>query len=520
MLRRRKILLGFTIVVVSGSLSSTIGYALHLRGRSLRERIAADVSQLMGLHVEIGSVTPLSFSSRQFNDITVRLPQRETQLGRIGRAVWHAAEAGPAETYVLDLSDGWLLVGTGHWAASDYQRLLESGFGHDFAALHLTEINVSRVDFRWQHPALSMTAPAADGVISFDEQGKGRAVLTVRSLNEIAVDEPIHVSAWFTPGEGMAFQKVEVRLGDIPLRALGLDTLLDGPVATGTFAGQITYREGGSSRWMMEAGGSLRGARLEEWTGRVIGGPFRGAVDVGIDRAVFAPSADGRTRLQALRFSGRLADLQLVEFARLFREPELSGRIDLTVHQAEYERPDVGYVRLSGQATGVSLGALTHLLGYGVVTGRLEVRINALAVVDNVVQFADLELLAVPPEGAPAFIEKGALVMIGHKVFGLDLESILPDRVEYVRMGVKLLLDREGLRIRGTHGPAGDTILTIRLFGREVGILRQPDRVFPVENPIALLRSRLRSYDAEQLINWWKQHGDPAEGTKGMENGE
>ena len=510
-LRHRKILLALTIIVVPGSLTSTISYALHLRGRGLRERVAADLSRRMGLDVEIHSITPLSFSRRQFNDITVRLARGQTEIGRVGRAVWRMEQTGAGETHALDISNGWLLVGTGDWAPDDYQRLLKSGFGHDFAALNLAEINVQHIDFRWRHPDFSMTAPAADGIIFFDEEGRGRAVLTVYALNETTVDEPIHVSAWFTPGRGMAFQKVEVRMGDIPLTALALDALLGGTAGTGTFAGRITYRETAPPRWVMEIGGALRGARLDELTGRIIGGPFDGVVDVVIDRAALSPGPDHQTQLQSLRFSGSLRELQLAQFAPLFREPELNGRIDLTVHQADYERPDVKYARLSGRAAEVSLEALTRLLGQGVVTGQLEVRINALAVVDNVIQFADVDLIALPPENGPAFIEKSALATVGRRVFGLDLERILPERVEYVQMGMKLLLDREGMRIRGTHGPEGRTLLTIRLLGRDVGILTQPETVYPVKDLVALVRGRLESYDADAFIRWWSQQAEPQE---------
>ena len=506
MLRRRKILLVLTVVVVLGSLTATISYALHLRGRALRERITADLCELMGLDLEIGRVAPLSFSSRCFEDITVRLPEREDEIARIGQAVWRAEQTDPVEHYALSISDGWLLVGAGHWSPDDYQRLLRSGFGHDFSALGIAEVNVQHVDFRWRHADFAMTAPAANGVIYFDEQGRGRATLTVYKLNETTVDEPIHVAAWFTPGEGMTFQKAEVRVGGIPLTALGLDTLLGGTVTAGTFTGQITYRNTVSPRWTMEVGGSLRGARLEELTGQVIGGPFSGIVNVVIDEAVFAPGTIDRTQLQSLRFNGSLLDLQLAQFAPLFREPELNGRIDLTVHQAEYDQPDLKYVRLSGKATEVSLQALTRLLGYGVITGELEVRINALAIVDNAIQFADVDLIALSPEDGPAFIEKSALTTAGREVFGLNLEPLLPARVEYVQLGVKLLLDREGLRVRGTHGPGRRTILTIIIRGREFGILKQPDEIYPVEDLVAVVRSRLESIEVDQFIQWWTEH--------------
>jgi hypothetical protein len=510
MLRRRIILLVLTVCTVLGSTVATVSYARYLHSRCLLDRVTADLSRRMGLDVRIGRLTPLSFSARRFDDIEVRLPGQDTQTGRIEHAVWRSADSGAADSRALDLCDGWLLVGSGRWASTDYERLLKSGFGHDFSALRLAEVNVANIEFRWRHPSLSMTAPGANGVIFFDETGKGRAALTVEKLNDTVVEEPIHVAAWFTPGAGMAFQKVELRVGDVPLGALGLAPLLGGAVESGTFRGQITYREGTPPPWSIEVGGSLRGAHLEELTRQLIGGPFHGIVDVEIDRAWFAPSTDGPPELRGLRFGGRVSELQLAQFAELSHEPELQGRIDLTIHQAEYDRPDVRYARLSGSATDVSLEALTRILGYGVVTGQLDVRVNALAIVDNVVQFADVDLLARPPASGSAYIEKSALATIGQRVFGLDLAPLLPERVEYVQMGAKLLIDREGLRVRGTHGPDGRTILTVKLLGREVGILKQPNRTYPVDDLVGWVRTHLAGHDVDELYRWWKQQGTPA----------
>ncbi|MCP4589791.1 MAG: hypothetical protein GY842_03525 [bacterium] len=508
MLRHRKILLGLTVVTVVGSLGATIAYAMYLRSPGFRESIAADLSDLLGLEVALRKVVPRSFVGRQFEGITVCLPAGDTRIAELERAVWREHPDSQDEKYALDISDGWLLVGTGHWTPQDYEQLLRSGFGHDFNRLRLAQVNVERIDFRWRHANFAMTAPAADGVIYFDDSGQGRAVLSVNQLNDIAVDDPIHVSAWFTPGAGMMFQKVELRVGDIPLGALGLDLLLGNPVDSGVFSGRITYRDVSAGQWAMEVGGSLHGGLLEQLTRQVIGGPFRGVVDVNIEQACFGPGNGRRPELTALRFGGRIAELQLADLASIFREPALNGGVELTVHQAEIEGRDLRYVRVSGQARDVSLDALTRLLGYGVVTGQLEVRINTLAIVDNEIQFADVQLTAHPPTDGPAYIERKALATVGRTVFGLDLSRVLPERIEYVQMGAKLLLDREGLRIRGTHGEDGKTILTVNLFGREVGILRQPERIYPVEDLLTLLRTHLKQYDTSDLVDWWTKRGE------------
>ena len=154
-------------------------------------------------------------------------PQQVTHFGSPG-CVGHWKTGSEA------FSGGWLMIGRLGWATDDYRLLLRSGFAHDFAALRISEINVQDIDFRWVHPSFTLTAPAADGVVFFDEPGQGRAVLTVNKLNDAAADEPIHVSAWFTPGSGMRFQKVEVRMGRIPIGPLGLDALAGGPISRGT----------------------------------------------------------------------------------------------------------------------------------------------------------------------------------------------------------------------------------------------------------------------------------------------
>jgi hypothetical protein len=58
---------------------------------------------------------------------------------------------------------------------------------------------------------------------------------------------------------------------------------------------------------------------------------------------------------------------------------------------------------------------------------------------------------------------------------------VLPERIEYTELGAKFLLEGGRLRVLGTHGENKNTILTVRVFGHELGVLRQPSRSFDVQ---------------------------------------
>ncbi|MHC4611693.1 MAG: hypothetical protein ACYS7M_15240, partial [Planctomycetota bacterium] len=209
--------------------------------------------------------------------------------------------------------------------------------------------------------------------------------------------------------------------------------------------------------------GSVEGARLEELTEPVIGGPFRGQVDVVIDQAVFVDR-----RLDSLRFRGRLGELNLTELVPLLRHSSLESQVHLRVHQAALRGRTIEYLSAAGQATDLSLETVTGLLGQGTITGRLLVEIHALQIVDHRLQHAEIDLIAVPPDDAPGTIDRELLDQAARELIGLDLSSVLPERVEYARLGAKLVIDGEVLRVRGTHGTDGRTILTVRALGRDL----------------------------------------------------
>jgi len=413
------------------------------------------------------------------------------------QALWRQTGRDADATCALDIHDGWLLVGTGSWSRSEYKAILASGLGHDFASLQLREIHLDNLDFRWDHPSFQISARGAGGVILFDEDGIGNASLRSRQLNDHTSDEPIHIHARFVPGVGLQFQEVVLDVPPIPLRALGLEALLQGPVTTGTFAGRVTYRETDQQRLSLT--GNVSGGRLEELTRQVIGGPFRGRMDVALDEAFFV-----ERHLDALRFHGRLEDVPLHDLVPAFRADGGASRLQLDVAQCEYVGGQIRRFSASGQAEGLPLAVITDYLGRGRITGTVDLRIHSLLIDNDRLRTADVDLIASPPPGAPGTIDKEVIRRVLQQWLGVDAAPVLPDQVEYTQLGVKLLVSGERLTVRGTHGSDGRAILTVRLAGREWCIVKQPEQSFEVGDLLAFVRQHVKQYRFDDIESWWK----------------
>lgn len=511
MLWRRRILLVVTILGVGGSLSATLGYGLYLRSDHYRTGLQRDLMDRLKLRVAIGQVRALTTTSRAFHDIRATLPTREDEVFRCAKAVWHDETRNGQPRFTLDLVQGWLLIGTHQWSQADYQAMLQSGLGQEVADLNLRQVHLDRFDLEWWHPNFTLDVRDAVGQIVYDQRGNGRASLIAHNLNGQHANEPIKIIARFTPGSGLRFHEVQLDVPVIPLTRLGLDELLRGEVTHGVFQGRLGYRESNGHEYV-ELRGSLEEARLEELTDPVIGGPFRGGVDVVIDEAVFVDR-----RLDRLRFSGRLSDLSLVELVPFLRNPTFQSQVQLRVHQASLRGSTVEYLSTTGQATDLSLEAISALIGRGTVTGRLRVEIHDLRVVDDQLQRAEVDLIAVPPDDAPGTIDRTLLEWASQELLGFDVARILPERIEYAKLGVKLVIEGETLRVYGSHGHNGQIILTVRVLGREVavlseGVLNKLGRTFEVGPLVSMIRERIESYELERFRQWWEHiHAPPEE---------
>ena len=147
--------------------------------------------------------------------------------------------------------------------------------------------------------------------------------------------------------------------------------------------------------------------------------------------------------------------------------------------------------------------------GRGTLTGNLDVDIHSLVIVDDRLHRAEIELNAVPPQGSPGTIDKTLLQWVTREILGLNLAPILPSSIEYSKLGMRLIIDDERLRLRGTHGVDGKTLLTIRLFSRDVPVIREFDRTYQLGPIVDKVRRQLEQYEIQQIRDLWEEMHSP-----------
>ena len=188
--------------------------------------------------------------------------------------------------------------------------------------------------------------------------------------------------------------------------------------------------------------------------------------------------------------------------------PDLTGTVSLSVEQLRYADGQLRYLSAAAEAADVSMAAVTRLIGHGVITGTLLVKVNSIVIVDGTVRWADISLDVIPPADQPGTIDRDMILFAGSEILGVDLGSArkyLPEAVEYVRLGCRLLVENDKLTVAGTHGADGKTLLTVRLFGQELGIIRQPRRVFAVSDLLDYIRRKAADYDVQHIRRILKQ---------------
>ncbi len=508
MLRRRKILLAISLLLGLGSLGATGGYAAYLRSDGYRARTEADLAAFLNVPVSLGRVTPLSLSSRMLSDVDVFLPRRNAKVFTCRRVVWEQQQRDGRAAYSIDLRDGALMAGERTWDKSDYQTILQTGLGHDFASLGIGEIHLTDMDVFWRGRTIGIQLDDASGVILFAPDGTGQAAAAARSLNGRPVATPINIAAHFTPGAQLTLHEVTLTVPTIDLAALDLPAIVDRDRATGSFAGRVVYSELPEAH-RISFSGALHDADLYAITGRVIGGPFNGQVDVEIEDATFLNDDPS-----SFRFRGRLSDLDVEQIVPMLQSPDARGKAELRVQQAVLAPRRIEYLSATGQAEDVSIEAVTRIIGKGVVTGRLQITVNKLLIEDDKIAQADLTLHAVPPEGKPGTIDRQVLINAAQQFLKLDISKLLPSfiqNVEYTRIGARLIIEGDTLRLRGTHGPNNDTLITVKLLGRDWDAVKAPAQTFAIPDLIALSRQHVGTAREEygRVRDWWKrQHAD------------
>jgi hypothetical protein len=500
MLRRRWILLWLVLIVVGGTLAATLAYGLYLRSGFYAAALSRGLSEFFGLPTEVGSVVPLDLHSRLLRDVTVWLPDKRQQVFYGHENIWQPKSGGEPHGYELRVQGGEFVIDSDKWGPDDYRLVLESGLGHDFAALGLRQVELLDWDVTWRAGGFCLSTREANGTVILQEDGVGQASLVTRWLNDHHADGPIHIYARFRPQQGVLIEQVTLDVPRISLGALGLEEMLGTQPTQGDFLGKASYREEGGSE-SVELSGLLDGVQLEDLSGLLPGVNLRGRVSVQIDEGLIQ---DGR--VERLRFRGRIDDVELAPLARIAGLPDAGGRATFLVHQGDILGESISSLSLSGRIDGISLESLGTLIGRGRITGSLRVEVPRLVMVNDHIDSAELCIIAEPPADGMGLISRELLSEITERLAGLSLPDFLPEDVEYAQLGARVIIDGDTFRVLGTHGPRNTTLLTVRILGKDLGVLFQPARTYDLQPVLDWLRQQAEQVQPEHMRRWWESH--------------
>lgn len=501
---QRRILLTLAVLLVGGSLSWTTGYAIHLRSDSYRKHIEKELSNFFELPCEVGRIRGRTFSSRAFENVAIWLPGRRDQIFSCNEAVWHEIKDHGAEARELDLTRGVLALGSDRWVKEDYKHVLQSGLGHDFEDLRLSRVGLSHFEVSFHRGDFALRCRETSGIIDMSDPKSGVAHLNAYELNGQQIAQGAQIYARFLPKNGVRISELVLSLPAVPLEAIGLDSLLGGRVTRGRFSGSVQFlqKEPEPEVWIR---GELEDAELAELTRNVPFGPISGRFSVSVDGARVANSI-----VTHLRGRGRIRDLSLSSFAPLVGIKELGGRASFDVDVVDLALGHINRLRFGGVVQGLSLESLLAPWGRGSATGQLSIRVNNVEIVDDNIKSADIEISAIPPPGGIGTIDRALLLSAVERAFHFAWpksvpQSVLPEKVEYSEFGMRLLVRDNQLRILGTHGDGGDTILTIKIAGMDFGVVKEPSGETDLGPYLIEFLARARAYDPNRVRDWWRQ---------------
>jgi len=486
-------------------LGFTTAYGLWIGSDSHRRQVEEELTAFFELPCEVGGIRPRTFDSRAFEDVVIYLRDRRDRVFSCERAIWQDVERRGELASRLELHNGVLLLGSDKWQGGDYQQLIQSGLGHDFEALDLAEVSLSAFEIGFARGVFSLRCRDVSGSVDLSDSEEGVARLSAYELNGLSVPDGVRIYARFSPRNGVDVSELVLTLPEVPLASVGLSELLSGRVSRGRFAGRVQYLAGTEEEppevWVR---GDLVDADLAELTAGMPLGPFEGTFSVNVHAARVSDSV-----ITHFQGRGRIRDLSFDAFAPLFGLDALSGSASLDFHQVDLALGRINRVRIGGSIKGISLEQILQRWGNGSATGRLAVRIHNLDIEGETIRSADIQVTAIPPVGEPGTIDRTLLLGVAERLFDFSWpaglpQRLLPEHLEYTEFGMRLLVQDNRLRILGTHGADGDTILTLRVFGKPFGLVKEQSGVIDLGPHIRELLGRARSYDPGRVREWWE----------------
>lgn len=487
MLSRTTIAAGVLALILFGSLSGTLGYTLYMRSDAYLRTSERKLAAYLDLPVRLGSVTPRSLRTRQYDHIVVYLPDGQTLALECQRAVVRLTPTRESpDAYELELAGGTCELSARTWLRREYRRALESGLRPSFDAGGPSRIEFADMDVSLVRDALRLSLRDAGGVIAFETGETAHAAALCRNLNGHVVRDDVRLFARFSPrGAGsVRVDQAELIVPRLPLASL---RAADGVQPSGEFEGRIAYSELDEQR-VTRIAGSCYGVNLADWTAGVTPVAWSGRCN-----ALEVVECRFRDQtLERLVLRGHLADARLADPLAPLGLADLGGDLTLDLGWLEFSHSG-GIERLiaAGRCTDLSLEAFTRQLGWGEMTGMLRVVISDLEIRDNHINrlVADIRIDDQLP--GPHRVSGRLIRELVSRIIKINLPPVLPESVEFSRLGFRLDVQDEILHVFGSHGPREKTILTARLFGRDVPLITEPEQSFDLAPWLDQVRNQL-----------------------------
>jgi hypothetical protein len=482
-------------VATLGSLAATGGYAWYLRSDRYRRSCAEYLASCLELPSEIGRVVPRSRMQREFDDVVVWLPQRRGPALHTRRAiVAYTPTAADPDAYEIELIDGECEVSTRTWLRQDYRFMLESGLRPGFDPTGPRRVRFRGMDLSFERGPFRAALNDASGVVTFDSPEKGQALIRCTQFNGHRSASDIVLRATFSPKpHGIRLDRMELSAPRLPLAILGLAELVGVDLRTGSFQGALVYREEDDSR-RLRIEGKLFDVRLAEPSAALAPRPWRGECpELELEELTAVNGV-----FDAVRFRGVLRGLHLGDALTAWGLGTVGGDLTLRVRAAEVAQGGIERLILSGKCENVSLESVSSALGWGRMSGTARIVIDDLTVQQNRLASLAAEI-RVQPDGEPHWIESALLRELVRKTFGLSLPPVLPERIEYSDLGVRLDVRDEVLHVFGTHGDRDRTILTVVIGGAALPLLVEPGAPIDLHPQLDALREQAAAYVAERV---------------------
>lgn len=483
--------------VVYGTLGWTLGRAAYVRSGHYRAECEADLTDTLGLPSEIGAVIPRSRQSQEFQNVRVHLVGRRGEAAHIDRAVVarHPTADDP-NAYEIELYGGHCEVSTRTWLREDYRFVIESGLRPGFSPDGPRRITFSDVSLLFDRERFRLSFGEAYGRVEFPDLQHGTAAITCRDFNGLHLDEPVTLVARFSPqSTGVQMDEVQLRVPTLPLDAIGLGELAGVPLHSGTFDGRLAYRELGTQR-ESSVSGHVRDLRLADIGNVYAGQPWHGTAQELTLQELRVVNGQPRR----VHCSGLFDQVVLGDLLAPFGLGGLGGTITLRVEDAQVTPAGIERLVLAGTCDALDLHELSLVLGRGEMTGSARVVITDLTIIENHVASLDavIEVTAPPAATELPWVSRELIAGVVADLLGLPIGALLPERVHYEALGLRLEIRDEELFVFGTQGPDEHTILTVRVAGRSVPLVREPAEPYDLRPYFDQLRlayeTRLRSH--------------------------